>query len=68
MPAPKTFDLNQFLATRTDAVNAALDKFLPSEKTRPADDSQGHALLALCRRQADAPGVVSCSGGSLRRQ
>jgi geranylgeranyl diphosphate synthase type II len=30
------FDLNAFLATRTDAVNAALNKFLPSEKTRPA--------------------------------
>ncbi|MEJ0091376.1 MAG: polyprenyl synthetase family protein [Limisphaerales bacterium] len=36
MPAPKAFDLNQFLATRIDAVNAALDKFLPSEKTKPA--------------------------------
>src|SRR5471030_518891 len=31
-----SFDLNQFLATRTDAVNAALDKFLPSEKIKPA--------------------------------
>src|SRR6267154_2733126 len=31
-----SFDLNAFLATRTDAVNAALDKFLPSEKTKPA--------------------------------
>src|SRR5258708_10362822 len=36
MPAPKAFDLNQFLATRTDAVNTGLDKFLPSEKTKPA--------------------------------
>src|SRR5579859_7103079 len=36
MAAPKSFDLNRFLATRTDAVNAALDQFLPSEKTRPA--------------------------------
>ena len=35
MPAPKAFDLNQFLATRTETVNRALDKFLPSEKTRP---------------------------------
>ena len=33
--SPK-FNLSQFLATRTDAVNAALDKFLPSEKTKPA--------------------------------
>ena len=30
------FDLQQFLAARTDAVNSALDKFLPGEKTRPA--------------------------------
>ena len=30
------FDLQQFLATRTRSVNRALDKFLPSEKTRPA--------------------------------
>ena len=36
MAATKAFDLNRFLATRTDAVNAALDKFLPSEKTKPA--------------------------------
>src|SRR5476651_1159518 len=35
MFAKNQFDLNQFLATRTDAVNAALDKFLPSEKTKP---------------------------------
>ena len=36
MSASKSFDLNQFLATRTDAVNRALDRFLPSEKTKPA--------------------------------
>jgi geranylgeranyl diphosphate synthase type II len=36
MSAKNQFDLPQFLATRTDAVNRALDKFLPSEKTRPA--------------------------------
>jgi geranylgeranyl diphosphate synthase type II len=29
------FDLNQFLTTRTEIVNRALDQFLPSEKTRP---------------------------------
>lgn len=32
----KAFDLGQFLETRTAAVNAALDRFLPSEKTKPA--------------------------------
>ena len=30
------FDLAAFLETRTVAVNAALDRFLPSEKTKPA--------------------------------
>ena len=30
------FDLEKFLATRTEAVNRALDRFLPSEKTAPA--------------------------------
>jgi geranylgeranyl diphosphate synthase, type II len=32
----QNFDLQHFLATRTDAVNRALDQFLPSEKTKPA--------------------------------
>jgi geranylgeranyl diphosphate synthase type II len=36
MSAKNPFNLQQFLATRTKAVNAALDKFLPSEKARPA--------------------------------
>ena len=37
MPKLKTsFDLNEFLATRTERVNRALDHFLPGEKTRPA--------------------------------
>jgi len=30
------FNLKQFAATRATAVNAALDRFLPSEQTRPA--------------------------------
>ncbi|HEY3763136.1 MAG TPA: farnesyl diphosphate synthase [Verrucomicrobiae bacterium] len=37
MAATKTtFDLQGFLSTRTEAVNRALDKFLPAEKVRPA--------------------------------
>ena len=36
MSAAKSFDLNAFLASRTEAVNRALNKFLPSEKTKPA--------------------------------
>ena len=35
MSAKSQFNLTQFLATRTEAVNRALDQFLPSEKTRP---------------------------------
>jgi geranylgeranyl diphosphate synthase, type II len=31
-----SFDLNTYLETRTAQVNRALDKFLPSEKTKPA--------------------------------
>jgi geranylgeranyl diphosphate synthase, type II len=37
MSSSKTpFDLQDFLATRTETVNRALDHFLPPEKTRPA--------------------------------
>ncbi len=36
MSATTRFNLSQFLATRSEAVNRALDQFLPSEKTRPA--------------------------------
>ena len=35
-PSPAPFNLKQFAATRAVAVNAALDRFLPSEKIRPA--------------------------------
>jgi geranylgeranyl diphosphate synthase type II len=37
MPTRKTpFDLQNFLSTRTETVNRALDAFLPPEKTKPA--------------------------------
>jgi geranylgeranyl diphosphate synthase type II len=35
-PSAKPFDLNHFLATRTEATNAALNHFLPGEKIKPA--------------------------------
>ena len=68
MPAPKAFDLNQFLATRTDAVNAALDKFLPSEKTKPATihKAMRYSLFAGGKRMR--PALASGSGGGLWRQ
>jgi geranylgeranyl diphosphate synthase type II len=36
MATLNAFDLNAFLASRTETVNRALDRFLPSEKTKPA--------------------------------
>jgi geranylgeranyl diphosphate synthase type II len=37
MATPKQpFNLNQFVAARVQTVNAALDRFLPGEKTKPA--------------------------------
>jgi geranylgeranyl diphosphate synthase type II len=36
MSATIQFDLQQFLAARTETVNRALDRFLPSASTRPA--------------------------------
>jgi len=36
MPNTTAFDLNAFLTARTETVNRALDRFLPSEKTKPA--------------------------------
>jgi len=35
MSVTSQFDLPQFLASRTETVNRALDRFLPSENTRP---------------------------------
>jgi geranylgeranyl diphosphate synthase type II len=57
MAAKKTsFDLNQFLATRTETVNRALDKFLPSGKTKPAaiHKAMRSSLLAGGKRMCPA--------------
>jgi geranylgeranyl diphosphate synthase type II len=63
----KSFDLNQFLATRTDAVNAALDKFLPSEKTKPATihKAMRYSLFAGGKRTRPAvllAAAAACGG------
>jgi geranylgeranyl diphosphate synthase type II len=36
LPRASSFDLQSFLASKTAAVNKALDRFLPSETTKPA--------------------------------
>src|SRR5476651_1647680 len=67
MPTAKQFDLNQFLATRTETVNAALDKFLPSEKTKPATihKAMRYSLFAGGKRMRPAvllAAAAACGG------
>jgi geranylgeranyl diphosphate synthase type II len=62
-----SFDLNRFLATRTDAVNRALDKFLPSEKIRPATihKAMRYSLFAGGKRMRPAvllAAAAACGG------
>src|SRR5450432_466254 len=66
--APKNaFDLPTFLASRTDAVNAALDRFLPSEKTKPATihKAMRYSLFAGGKRMRPAvllAATAACGG------
>lgn len=55
-PRQKSFDLAQFLETRTVAVNTALDHFLPSEKTKPVTIHQAmrYSLFAGGKRMRPA--------------
>ena len=67
MSAKTQFDLQQFLATRTKTVNAALDKFLPSDKTRPATIHQAmrYSLFAGGKRMRPAlclAAAAACGG------
>ena len=61
------FDLNQFLNTRTEAVNRALDKFLPSEKTKPVTihKAMRYSLFAGGKRMRPAvllAAAAACGG------
>lgn len=61
------FDLQQFLSTRTDTVNRALDQFLPSEKTRPATihKAMRYSIFAGGKRMRPAlclAAVQACGG------
>jgi len=67
MPAPTAFDLSAFLATRTETVNAALDRFLPGEKTKPATLHQAmrYSLFAGGKRMRPAvllAAAAACGG------
>lgn len=61
------FDLDAFLASRTASVNAALDRFLPSEKTKPATihKAMRYSLFAGGKRMRPAlvlAAAQACSG------
>ena len=67
MSAKTQFDLQQFLATRTKTVNVALDKFLPSDKTRPATihKAMRYSLFAGGKRMRPAlclAAAAACGG------
>ena len=67
MSAKTQFDLQQFLATRTKTVNAALDKFLSSDKTRPATihKAMRYSLFAGGKRMRPAlclAAAAACGG------
>src|SRR5690349_18853637 len=64
---PRAFDLSEFLETRTAAVNAALDRFLPSEKTKPATIHRAirYSLFAGGKRMRPAlvlAAAAACGG------
>ena len=61
------FDLQNFLETRTASVNAALDRFLPSEKTKPATihKAMRYSLFAGGKRMRPAlvlASAAACGG------
>lgn len=68
MSTANAFDLNEFLATRTEAVNRALDRFLPSEKTKPATihKAMRYSLFAGGKRMRPAVLIAAAQacGGS----
>jgi geranylgeranyl diphosphate synthase, type II len=64
---PQPFDLQAFLATRTEAVNRALDQFLPSAVTRPATihKAMRYSLFAGGKRMRPAlclAAAAACGG------
>jgi len=67
MATQPAFDLSAYLATRTESVNAALDRFLPSEKTKPATihKAMRYSLFAGGKRMRPAvllAAAAACGG------
>jgi len=68
--AKGSFDLEQFLAVSTASVNQALDKFLPSEKTKPATihKAMRYSLFAGGKRMRPAvclAAAAACGGSEI---
>ncbi len=66
-PTTGSFDLEKFLAASTASVNAALDKFIPSEKTKPATihKAMRYSLFAGGKRMRPAvclAAAAACGG------
>ena len=65
---PTAFDLKSYLETRTDAVNRALDRFLPKASTRPATihKAMRYSLFAGGKRMRPAVCLAAAEacGGS----
>jgi len=68
MSTANAFDLNRFLAARTKTVNRALDRYLPSDKTKPATLHQAmrYSLFAGGKRLRPAVllAAAQACGGS----
>ena len=65
--APRSFDLQSFLVSRTAKVNAALDRFLPAAATRPATihKAMRYSLFAGGKRMRPAlclAAAAACDG------
>jgi geranylgeranyl diphosphate synthase type II len=59
-----TFDLNEFLATRTEMVNRALDKFLPGEKTKPATIHRAMRYSIFAGGKRMRPAILLAAAGA----
>ena len=67
MATQPAFDLSAYLAQSTESVNAALDRFLPSEKTKPATihKAMRYSLFAGGKRMRPAvllAAAAACGG------
>src|SRR5437868_12376287 len=66
---PRAFDLKTYLETRTNAVNRALDRFLPRATTRPATihKAMRYSLFAGGKRMRPALSLAAAEacGGAL---